>query len=1001
MEKERSTPEVKVNSSNVSEPFSEECNGKTDDLSGLSQEGSIQCDDCKTEDTQTSVGEVVAGSNLIEQSKVEEGPHDHNPDINLKMSALNCKPALCDPCKENNLEVTSFAFCEDCQEFFCENCTTVHRSQKATRQHVLNENLLPQEALFLCDTCFFTSTKTPATASCRECEELYCIPCTNVHTTQKATRTHNILSHPDLPQKFMCEPCGFSGKDTKQAAYVCIDCDEVLCHDCRTVHVKQKITRNHTVLDSQMKNSMLCKPCFDIGKEISPDKYCKVCFQMLCPKCADEHRQDSATGNHKLQDISKGQDAKDGETGPKFNVVKATQNSEVPGRNEKTFEKEVLKPGKPGVVGQVYVDMICLAWDPPGKVYENHSFQLRYKEITENAKWKFYPELTASSTITLNNLKSDTQYQFQVRMVNDEMEGPYSDISDKVETIQSAAQRLMDFMYDVKKSDVNIPLKKLPLQENINTRNEEAKTRKLYLGNKSKTHSRERTILLVGATGTGKSTLVDGMINYIFGVNWNDPYRLTLVDLEEDEKNRGDDQAVSQTQWITCYTIHPLKGSRLDYTLNIIDTPGFGDTSGIDRDKKIIEQITTLFSSDDERGIIFIDAVCFLIKAPDARLTPTQMYIFNAIMSLFGQDIEHNFCMLVTFADGKCPPVLSALKAASLPHEQYFPFNNSGLFADNVGENVSSFSSMFWDMGCKSFEMFFDKLTMMETKSLNQTRDVLQQREVIEITMENLLPKLDAGLIKVEEMRVEIRILEDYKTQIEENSDFTYSVNETEQKQIDLPKGHHVTNCLNCHITCHKQCRIPNDEDKKRCCAMDRDGYCTQCSDNCFWNIHRNTPYIFEYVTVKKQKTYTEKLAKYRRAEGETMTRQKVVERMYEELNDLEDDIMELMEKINVCNNILRQIALRPDPLSVLEHIDLLIESERLEKRPGFHARISSLKQCRKKATVCDDVDRFRTSLTDTTKIITATVNLPKKTEKKKRWGNFSFFRPVMNYFKK
>lgn len=57
------------------------------------------------------------------------------------------------------------------------------------------------------------------------------------------------------------------------------------------------------------------------------------------------------------------------------------------------------------------------------------------------------------------------------------------------------------------------------------------------LGNAKKTRCNEKTIMLVGATGTGKSTLVDGMINYILGVNWNDPYRLTLVDLEEDERN--------------------------------------------------------------------------------------------------------------------------------------------------------------------------------------------------------------------------------------------------------------------------------------------------------------------------------------------------------------------------------------------------------------------------------------------------------------------------------
>lgn len=52
----------------------------------------------------------------------------------------------------------------------------------------------------------------------------------------------------------------------------------------------------------------------------------------------------------------------------------------------------------------------------------------------------------------------------------------------------------------------------------------------------------EKTILLVGATGTGKSTLVDGFVNYILGVNWNDPFRYTVINLEKEEKDKIKDQ---------------------------------------------------------------------------------------------------------------------------------------------------------------------------------------------------------------------------------------------------------------------------------------------------------------------------------------------------------------------------------------------------------------------------------------------------------------------------
>lgn len=42
--------------------------------------------------------------------------------------------------------------------------------------------------------------------------------------------------------------------------------------------------------------------------------------------------------------------------------------------------------------------------------------------------------------------------------------------------------------------------------------------------------------MLVGARGSGKSTMVDGIINYIMGVSFVDPFRLTIATLEDEEK---------------------------------------------------------------------------------------------------------------------------------------------------------------------------------------------------------------------------------------------------------------------------------------------------------------------------------------------------------------------------------------------------------------------------------------------------------------------------------
>ena len=114
-----------------------------------------------------------------------------------------------------------------------------------------------------------------------------------------------------------------------------------------------------------------------------------------------------------------------------------------------------------------------------------------------------------------------------------------------------------------------------------------------------------KTILLMGETGAGKTTMINAMINYVLGVEWKDDFRFKLVD----EKIRGGSQAHSQTQGVTVYDIYHQKEFRVPFSLTIIDTPGFGDTQGIERDKKISSNIANLFT--DKKGIKVINKTVF------------------------------------------------------------------------------------------------------------------------------------------------------------------------------------------------------------------------------------------------------------------------------------------------------------------------------------------------------------------------------------------------------
>ncbi|CAH1776360.1 unnamed protein product, partial [Owenia fusiformis] len=228
----------------------------------------------------------------------------------------------------------------------------------------------------------------------------------------------------------------------------------------------------------------------------------------------------------------------------------------------------------------------------------------------------------------------------------------------------------------------------------------------------------ERVIMIVGATGAGKSTLINGMVNYMFGLNWNDSERLKLI-----PEQLNHNQAESQTKAISSYTIHHEPGLKVPFTVTIIDTPGFGDTGGYKRDEQITEQIREFFTTSGANGIDHIDAVGFVTQSSLPRLTPTQRYIFDKILSLFGRDIEDNILMLLTFADAQKPPVLSGIKEAGFKYSDYFKFNNSAIFAEKEEHSRNEvFNKMFWEMGEESFKTFFEAIGKFESKSLTLTK---------------------------------------------------------------------------------------------------------------------------------------------------------------------------------------------------------------------------------------------------------------------------------------
>lgn len=96
---------------------------------------------------------------------------------------------------------------------------------------------------------------------------------------------------------------------------------------------------------------------------------------------------------------------------------------------------------------------------------------------------------------------------------------------------------------------------------------------------------------------------------------------------------------------------------------------------------------------------------------------------------------------------------------------------------------------------------------------------------------------------------------------------------------------------------------------------------------------------------------------------------------------------------------------MRPDPLTTVEHIDLMIQSEEIDKQPGFLKRVQMLKEIKKMALVDQDVNSLGQNIRVTREDIKSVTGKSFQTRiriKRKNKGNAFTrgFQYVKTYFK-
>ncbi|KTF93230.1 hypothetical protein cypCar_00035816, partial [Cyprinus carpio] len=368
-------------------------------------------------------------------------------------------------------------------------------------------------------------------------------------------------------------------------------------------------------------------------------------------------------------------------------------------------------------------------------------------------------------------------------------------------------------------------------------------------------------------------------------------------------------------------------------SLTIIDTPGYGDTRGLDKDLEVAENLATLFQSKD--GVHEVDAVCFVTQASKNRLSDRQHYIISSILSLFGKDIVDNIVFLVTHSDGLPPKnVLGAIKKAKIPcrldksgQPVYFSFNNRQAEERHTKERHVRAQRDAWEDSVDGMKYFLQSLNEMKRRSLELTSDVLIERIRLEASISNLQLRVqEKELKKAEKLQIQEAMMQNKKN-VEQSINFTIKLKKVDKMKVPIEskswKHRKATTCTVCEENCHEfDCWWTSNPSK---CEVMKNGFCTVCTGKCHHSKHvkenkkyviRNSSMQLEFDSIKKE---------YETSQEQTKTFLILMQHLEKDLKVIEDHKSILLCEAYQTIKNLSQIALKPDSAFTLQHLDFFI----------------------------------------------------------------------------
>ncbi|UMM41146.1 hypothetical protein L5515_017534 [Caenorhabditis briggsae] len=219
------------------------------------------------------------------------------------------------------------------------------------------------------------------------------------------------------------------------------------------------------------------------------------------------------------------------------------------------------------------------------------------------------------------------------------------------------------------------------------------KINKVIIGGDAPSSDDDKTLLLFGPVGSGKTSAITSMMNFLYDIKKENNFRFVL------------DEHVNATTGLTAYVFN---NTVLPYNVTVVDTPGVEDRMG---NKTVSRLIKQWFEKELlESGAFRLDAISIVLKHDENQLGWPFIYELADVKRMFGDDLKTNVLPIITNSEVLPQPIaIKSLTQANISFLEYYKVNNSGFAPLPTG--ISKLQhNLYWTHGTASLENLFRDL---------------------------------------------------------------------------------------------------------------------------------------------------------------------------------------------------------------------------------------------------------------------------------------------------